>query len=264
MQSSPESPKRKKPEKHGPNTSPQPFGVCLVKHYPNASGLSSKRAKFLRGTQIWVRFATPRAFQMTPSDYRTVRVGSLYGLNEGNKKTAAAPVLAPPPMVCGCGRRVSRILFPAKTYVKTGGDHFSGIPIARNLKQPTRELFIAPGRRYSLFGLAAGGVYLAVDVTIGAVRSYRTISPLPQNPPQSGGLWGGLFSVALSVGLLRLAVSKHRDPLQFGLSSPLDKLGARSPLSAATVCIIRTYDRKSWRINFLSASTCQPKHDRVG
>jgi len=101
-------------------------------------------------------------------------------LNEGNKKTAAAPVLAPPPMVCGCGRRVSRILFPAKTYVKTGGDHFSGIPIARNLKQPTRELFVAPGRRYSLFGLAAGGVYLAVEVTIDAVRSYRTISPLPE------------------------------------------------------------------------------------
>ena len=30
-----------------------------------------------------------------------------------------------------------------------------------------------------LFGLAPGGVYLATDVTIGAVRSYRTISPLP-------------------------------------------------------------------------------------
>ena len=30
-----------------------------------------------------------------------------------------------------------------------------------------------------LFGLAPGGVYLATDVTISAVRSYRTISPLP-------------------------------------------------------------------------------------
>ena len=30
-----------------------------------------------------------------------------------------------------------------------------------------------------LFGLAPGGVYLAVPVTSNAVRSYRTISPLP-------------------------------------------------------------------------------------
>jgi hypothetical protein len=31
-----------------------------------------------------------------------------------------------------------------------------------------------------LFGLAAGGVCLAVRVTPNAVRSYRTISPLPE------------------------------------------------------------------------------------
>ncbi len=30
-----------------------------------------------------------------------------------------------------------------------------------------------------LFGLAPGGVYPAIDVTTNAVRSYRTISPLP-------------------------------------------------------------------------------------
>ena len=30
-----------------------------------------------------------------------------------------------------------------------------------------------------LSGLASGGVYLASDVTTGAVRSYRTLSPLP-------------------------------------------------------------------------------------
>ena len=32
----------------------------------------------------------------------------------------------------------------------------------------------------SLFGLAPGGVYRAADVAADAVRSYRTISPLPQ------------------------------------------------------------------------------------
>jgi len=34
-------------------------------------------------------------------------------------------------------------------------------------------------RRPFLFGLAPGGVYLAVPVAGGAVRSYRTLSPLP-------------------------------------------------------------------------------------
>ena len=32
-----------------------------------------------------------------------------------------------------------------------------------------------------LFGLAPGGVYHAVNVTINAVRSYRTLSPLPNH-----------------------------------------------------------------------------------
>jgi hypothetical protein len=47
-----------------------------------------------------------------------------------------------------------------------------------------------------LFGLAPGGVYRAADVTTGAVRSYRTFSPLPPSylwiPP---GPRGGAFAV---------------------------------------------------------------------
>ena len=31
----------------------------------------------------------------------------------------------------------------------------------------------------SLFGFAPDGVYLAAELTLGAVRSYRTFSPLP-------------------------------------------------------------------------------------
>jgi len=53
-------------------------------------------------------------------------------------------------------------------------------------------------------GLAPGGVYLAPLVTEGAVRSYRTVSPLPA--PCGAG---GLFSVALSFESPRLAVSQH-------------------------------------------------------
>ena len=49
----------------------------------------------------------------------------------------------------------------------------------------------------SLFGLAPGGVYPAATVAGYAVRSYRTISPLPVCANED---LGGIFSAALSVG----------------------------------------------------------------
>jgi len=54
----------------------------------------------------------------------------------------------------------------------------------------------------SLFGLAPGGVYPATDIAISAVRSYRTISPLPAET-------GGIFSVALSIDSRRPDVIWH-------------------------------------------------------
>ena len=60
----------------------------------------------------------------------------------------------------------------------------------------------------SLFGLAPCGVYPASAVTAGAVRSYRTFSPLPgrdrlkepvRPPSRKRGSPGGIFSVALAV-----------------------------------------------------------------
>ena len=62
-------------------------------------------------------------------------------------------------------------------------DHSSGTPLAARLVQPTR--MIRPGggpganASSSLFGFAPGGVYRAASVARRAVRSYRTLSPLP-------------------------------------------------------------------------------------
>ena len=55
-----------------------------------------------------------------------------------------------------------------------------------------------------LFGLAPSGVFPATTVTSCAVRSYRTISPLPHL-----AMRGGIFSVALSVGLHLPGVTWH-------------------------------------------------------
>src|SRR5258708_32172561 len=56
------------------------------------------------------------------------------------------------------------------------------------------------GRPVSLFGLAPCGVLPAARVTAGAVRSYRTFSPLPL-ARLSTTLRGGIFSVPLSFRL---------------------------------------------------------------
>ena len=53
-----------------------------------------------------------------------------------------------------------------------------------------------------LFGLAPSGVYPATFVAKGAVRSYRTISPLPRK-------LGGILSVALAVGSRPPGVTWH-------------------------------------------------------
>jgi hypothetical protein len=76
--------------------------------------------------------------------------------------------------------------------------------------------------RPPLFGLAPGGVYPAAPVARGAVRSCRTVSPLPAGPSplaRSRSCTGGLFSVALSLGSPPPAVSRHRIPVEPGLSS---------------------------------------------
>ncbi len=76
---------------------------------------------------------------------------------------------------------VSRVLYPgAKAPVD---DHSSGTPVTKRLVQPTRMTVRKQTRGAkplpSLFGFAPGGVYHARPVTSAAVRSYRTLSPLP-------------------------------------------------------------------------------------
>ena len=65
----------------------------------------------------------------------------------------------------------------------------------------------------SLLGLALGGVYHAALVTDSAVRSYRTLSPLPTVKA------GGFLSVALSLGSPPPVVNRHRVSVDPGLSS---------------------------------------------
>jgi len=84
-------------------------------------------------------------------------------------------------------RLVSALRAGGESAYKPGSvesSHSSGTDVAVGLKRPTRKharaRAAAPcGTATSLFGLAPGGVCRAVGVAIDAVRSYRTVSPLP-------------------------------------------------------------------------------------
>jgi hypothetical protein len=79
----------------------------------------------------------------------------------------------------------------------------------------------AAGNRIApLCALAPGGACRAARVATGAVRSYRTVSPLP-------AFAGGLFSVALSRESPRLAVSQH--PALWSPDFPPARLPRRRP-----------------------------------
>ena len=98
---------------------------------------------------------------------------------------------------------VSRILYPL-ILTRVSDDHFSGSLLAQALERSTRRPMAGSTPTF-LFDLSPGGVCPASFVTKTAVRSYRTVSPLPRKR-------GGLFSVALSLTLRSVAVNNHPDP----------------------------------------------------
>jgi hypothetical protein len=105
--------------------------------------------------------------------------------------------------------------------VPCGARSVTAIPLGRSSpiassNQPGRRGRKPPAlsRMSPLFGFAPGGVCRAARVAAGAVRSYRTLSPLPRAEAQ-----GGLLSVALSLGLPPPDVIRHRVSMEPGLSS---------------------------------------------
>jgi len=115
---------------------------------------------------------------------------------------------------------VSRVLYRAR---RRGDGHSSRATLARRLVQPTRAARLETGlaglpAAPPLFGFAPGGVFRAVLVAKDAVRSYRTLSPLPHASSRIAR--GGLLSVALSLGSPPPEVIRHRISMEPGLSSP--------------------------------------------
>ena len=92
----------------------------------------------------------------------------------------------------------------------------------RRRERPARRSRENRGRLPLLLGFAPGGVCPAAAVAGGAVRSYRTISPLPPMPSQAhpDRRARRCVSVALSLGSPPPGVTRHRASVEPGLSSP--------------------------------------------
>jgi len=142
--------------------------------------------------------------------------------------TAVVAVPRNPPRHCrfriwkkSARRSVSRVLSAPQGLVPGEGMTIHlGRPLPNaSCNRPGRRCGNSPAGRTSLpplFGFAPGGVYLAAPVARRAVRSYRTLSPLPFSAETSKG---GLLSVALSLGSPPPGVTRHRVTVEPGLSS---------------------------------------------
>jgi hypothetical protein len=134
----------------------------------------------------------------------------------------------------GARRRVSRVLSRPEALVLGRGWPFLWGARCRapRATDPSggakvRPAFPRAGCLPLLLGLAPGGVFPAAAVAGGAVRSYRTVSPLP--PPGVPGRTGGVLSVALSLGSPPPGVTRHRTSVEPGLSSLRPKAESGHP-----------------------------------
>ena len=117
-------------------------------------------------------------------------------------------------------------------------DHSSRPGITRGLERPTRwprtgrPSSAVAGACATLFGLAPCGVLPATGVAAGAVRSYRTFSPLPLDSALTHLARGGIFSVPLVLQVTLTGRYPAHCPAEFGLSSPPTPSGARTCVRA--------------------------------
>jgi hypothetical protein len=140
----------------------------------------------------------------------------------------------------GASRPVSRVLYGARFRARDG--HSSGTAVAGRLEQPTRATirrriqgFLNEKSLASpLFGLAPGGACHAAHVAMRAVRSYRTVSPLP-----CGGLFSAKAAAIRPAGPIDIGVLSHFVNYRIGNASVVqmpyrDKFRSQNAISGLT------------------------------
>jgi hypothetical protein len=155
---------------------------------------------------------------------KAARLGALDGATCG--RLSAAPTTSRP--------KAARLGEPACKPGSVESSHSSMAPVTRRLKRPTRKLVWAHSALpYSV--LLRVGFTVPLSVTTSAVRSYRTISPLPDES-------GGIFSVALAVGSRPPGITWH--PAQWSPDFPPGSLPATARPAPGMKLIVCRADRK--------------------
>ena len=160
------------------------------------------------------------------------------------------------------GRKPNSVRLRAPCGALGRNDHSSSPAIAGGIKQPTRRSgtgrSLAPAAvarrqfRVPLFGLAPCGVLPATDVATGAVRSYRTFSPLPRLRALSRTSARRYVFCATFLRVAPTGRYPAHCPAEFGLSSPPSPCGFGEAIiwPTATLPIVmhahrtRTVDRR--------------------
>lgn len=108
---------------------------------------------------------------------------------------------SPPAPARVWSRPISRVLYPLRD-----DSHSSRPDVAVRLERPTRERR-GPRHGPPIRSCSRWGLPCPAALAPQAVRSYRTVSPLPRLPLPAA--FGGLLSVALAVGSRRPGVTWH-------------------------------------------------------
>ncbi len=143
-----------------------------------------------------------KAFALLPRDFWPAKACCINGLRFGASRIQKSAFRRPAGLAALWISLWKAARGKLQTACKPGSvralRHWAAIPLGRASPRASRDQpgwrgGNAPGRgdfapgRPSLFGLAPGGVYPATPVTGGAVRSCRTVSPLPSPMVAHGG-----------------------------------------------------------------------------
>ena len=140
-------------------------------------------------------------------------------------------------------------------------NHSSGVCVTAALKQPTR-IQCGPHLQDPYLALLRVGFTMPLTVASSAVRSYRTLSPLPFYASID---LGGLLSAALAVGLRRPGVTWHSAlwspdfPRIFTINCIYTRLSSRLSGGSLTAGqeMARGFCQLVWRV---TAGVCIFKH----
>ena len=161
----------------------QKFSLCSTRTTPSQTAGQQRRGRRARLARQ-SRSCNTSVLVVSPwwcnTKYREGRVASAGGARRSVSRVLSRPGGPPKGRIAGAGMAI---------HLGRPSPNASCDRPERRRERPARWRRRCRRRLPLLLGLAPGGVFPATAVTGGAVRSYRTISPLPPMPSHDGTAW---------------------------------------------------------------------------